>query len=239
MLRQPIRTPAITSLSLAIASSCGFLALGAPSAHADTLLQSFSDTYVLNPIPIGTSTAYGPASTFTVLPFDSSLGSLLTVTITWATSGAGTAIASSNGGSLSLANGGGTVVNSSTYGGYGTGAGDGAAPNQPIAVTLPDSGLITTFQPPSTGTTDDPAIWAAFIGAGPFSIRYQNPAIPGPYTVNYTTVSGSASITTTASVAYNYAPVPGPLALLGAPAAWCWSRRLRSRQRCAPGAPAD
>jgi hypothetical protein len=127
------------------------------------------------------------------------------------------------------------VVNSSTYGGYGTGAGDGAAPNQPFAVTLPDSGLITTFQPPSAGTTDDPAIWAAFTGAGPFTIRYQNPAIPGPYAVSYATVSGSASITTTASVAYNYAPVPGPLALLGAPAAWAWSRRLRTRQRCGRG----
>lgn len=65
------------------------------------MLQSYADTYTLNPIPFGNSTAYGPPSTFTVLPFDGSLGSLLSTTITWETSGAGGA----------------TLVNSSTCGG--------------------------------------------------------------------------------------------------------------------------
>jgi hypothetical protein len=221
---------AITSISLAIAASSGFLALEAPSAHAYTVLQSFADTYTLNPIPFGNSTAYGPPSTFTVLPFDASLGSLLSTTITWETSGAGVATASSNGGALTLANGGATLVNSSTYGGYGLGVGGGAAPNQLFSVTLPANGLTTTFLPANVGAPDDPAIWAAFTGLSPFSLRYLNPSIPGPYAVTYTTVSGSATITTTASVAYNYAPVPGPLALLMAPAAWSWSRRLRTRQ---------
>jgi hypothetical protein len=108
---------AITSVSLALAASSGFLALEAPSAHAYTVLQSFADTYTLDPIPFGNSTAYGPPSTFTVLPVDASIGSLLSTTTTWETSGAGVATASSNGGALTLANGGATLVNSSTCGG--------------------------------------------------------------------------------------------------------------------------
>jgi hypothetical protein len=99
-------------------------------------------------------------------------------------------------------------------------------------VLLQPNGLSTTFLPPNVGAPDDPVIWAAFTGLNPFTISYQNPSIPGPYEVTYTTVvSGRAVFTTTASVAYNYAPVPGPLALLVAPAAWSWSRRLRTRQR--------
>jgi len=160
-----------------LAASSGFLALEAPSAHAHSVLQSFADTYTLNPIPFGNSTAYGPPSTFTVLPFDASLGSLLSTTITWETSGAGAA----------------TLVNSSTYGGYGLGVGGGAAPHQLFSVTLPANELNTTFLPANVGAPDDPAIWAAFTGLSPFSLRYLKPSIPAP------------------------------LALLMAPAAWSWS----------------
>jgi hypothetical protein len=222
---------ALARPSLAGATSLFLLTLGIPATQALTVLQNFADTYTLDPLPFGNSTAYGPPSTFTVQPFDGALGSLLSTTITWETSGAGVATASSNGGALTLTNSGGTLVNSSTYDGYGLGVGGGAGPNQLFSVTLPANGLTTTFLPPNVGSPYDPVIWAAFTGLNTFTISYQNPSIPGPYAVTYTTVSGSAAITTTASVAYDYAPVPGPLAVLGAPAAWSWSRRLRRRQR--------
>lgn len=224
------RTSIAAGAALAAAVSCGWLVLDAPSANALTLLQSFTDTVIVDPIPFGANTTYGPPSTFTVQPFPASIGTLISTTITWATSGVGLATASSNGGALSLSNGGGTMVNLSTYGGYGTGAGDGAGPNQFFTVTLPASGLTTLFEDPSVGVSYDPIIWTAFTGLTPFSIRYQNPSIPGPYSITYTTVSGRASITTNASVMYNYTPVPGPLALLGAPAAWSWCRLLRQRR---------
>jgi hypothetical protein len=216
---------------LAGATSLFLLTLGIPAAQAQTVLQDFEDTYSLYIPPFGNSTAYGPPSTFTVQPFDAALGSLLSTTIMWETSGAGVATASSNGGALTLTNSGGTLVNSSTYGGYGLGVGGGAGPNQLFSVTLPANGLTTTFLPPNVSSSYDPVIWAAFTGLNPFSISYQNPSIPGPYAVTYTTVAFNAEITTTASVAYDYAPVPGPLAVLGAPAAWSWNRRLRRRQR--------
>ena len=222
---------AITSVSLSLAASYGFLALGAPSAQAQTVLQDFEDTYSLYIPTFGNGTAYGPPSTFTVLPFDGALGSLLSTTITWETSGLGRSVASSNGGALTLTNSGGTLVNSSIYDGYGRGVGGGAGPNQLFFVILTGNGLTTTFLPPNVSSSYDPVIWAAFTGLNPFTISYQNPSIPGPYAVTYTTVAFNAVITTTASVAYDYAPVPGPLAVLGAPAAWSWSRRLRRRHK--------
>ena len=131
-------------------------------------------------------------------------------------------------------------INSIAYAGAGGGGGNSAASGTTFSANSSPSPVTknTQFSNPASGY--NPAILAVFLGSTPFTITYccEASSLTTPYRFTYSNIeSGSAAFTTTASVTYNYvaspsvAGAPGPLPLLGAGAAWGWSRQLR--RRCA------
>ena len=215
--------------------------LPAQPAAALILQQSFSNSYSQSNFGLGTVEVYPPLTSFSVQPFDASLGTLNTATIEWNTGAIGTVVVGTgtDGGSLGFDFGGEVNLNAFAYGGYGGGGGDGAGPGQTIGVNLLPKGTTNTFSAANAGVTFDAGLWAAILGSAPYTLSYTG-SYPGgtPYRITSINIaSGNAVMTTTATVFYNYTPlnpiasVPGPLPLLGAGAAWSWSRRLR--RRCA------
>lgn len=213
--------------------------LPAQPAAALILQQSFSNSYSQTNFGLGTVVVYPPLTSFSVQPFDASLGTLNTATIEWNTGAIGTVVVGTgtDGGSLGFDFGGEVNLNAFAYGGYGGGGGDGAGSGQTIGVNLAPQGTTNTFSAANAGVTFDAGLWAAILGSTPYTLSYTG-SNPGgtPYRITSTNIaSGIASMTTTATVRYDYspsnpiAPVPGPLPLVGIGAAWGWSRRLRRR----------
>lgn len=222
-----------------IAVLSALFSLPALPAGALTLQQSFSNSYSQTSFGLGTVVVYPPFTSFSVQPFDASLGTLNTATIDWATGANGTVVVrtGTGGGALGFEFGGGVNLNTFPYGGYGGGGGDGAGPGQTIAVNLAPQGTTDSFSAANAGVTFDAGLWDAILGTTPYTLSYTG-TYPGgtPYRITSTNIaSGSAAMTTIARVLYDYTPlnpiasVPGPLPLLGAGAAWTWSRRLRRR----------
>lgn len=232
---------------LAIAA-LGLLTVAASNpAQAITSVQTFTTTDTLTsfaPASATQQTYYSPFPTFSVQPFNASLGTLTKTTIVWATTAAfnGTIGSAAGNGSASFSFGGTYYVDGVSYAGNGSGNGGGGNPSDTFSVSIASYGDTEEFLTSNAGVTYDPNILADFIGALAFPITYENTSNPGnsPYRFAYTNISsGSACFTTTASVTYDYvaapsaAAAPGPLPLLGAGAAWGWSRRLR--RRCGQG----
>ena len=222
-----------------IAVLSALFSLPALPAAALTLQQSFSNSYSQTNFGLGTVVVYPPLTSFSVQPFDASLGTLNTATIEWNTGAIGTVVVGTgtDGGSLGFEFGGGVNLNAFAYGGYGGGGGDGAGPGQTIGVNLAPQGTMDIFSAANAGVTFDAGLWAAILGTTPYTLSFTG-SYPGgtPYRITSINIaSGNASMTTTATVRYDYSPsnpivpVPGPLPLVGIGAAWGWSRRLRRR----------
>jgi hypothetical protein len=213
-------------------------------ALAATSLQTFSstDTFTaFSPASASTATYNSVLPQFTVQPFDSGLGTLSSTGIIWNTvvSFTGTIGTAGVGGNVSIGLSGQYYINSNSYAGAGGGGRNSAASGTTFSANSSPSPITknTQFSNPASGY--NPAILAVFLGSTPYTITYASLDSPfTPYTFYYSNIeSGSAAFTTTASVTYNYvaapsvAGAPGPLPLLGAGAAWGWSRQLR--RRCA------
>lgn len=216
-------------------------------ALAATSLQTFSstDTFTaFSPASASTATYNSVLPQFTVQPFDSGLGTLSSTGIIWNTvvSFTGTSGTAAGTGEVTINVGSGNqyYINSIAYAGAGGGGGNVAASGTTFSVNSSPSPITTTTtQFPNPASSYNPAILADFLGSTPYTITYGSLVSPfTPYAFDYSNIeSGSATFTTTASVTYNYvaapsvAGAPGPLPLLGAGAAWGWSRQLR--RRCA------
>jgi len=222
-----------------VTSAIGFGAvitgLSSP-ASALTVQQTFSNTFALNPIPVGTGSRSGPASIqFNVQPFDPALGTLNSATIEWLSSGSaslatGPAVAV---GTFSFSFGGSVSVNTSSYSGYGNGGGAGGAPFSTFSANIASTGTKKVFTQAQAGVGYDSLIWAAINGSAPYSVSFSSGSTSPIASMSYNNVLGQANIYTDATITYDYTPfatsVPGPTPLLGAAGAWRWSRRLRRR----------
>ncbi len=205
------------------------VAVGALPAEASTSTQTIGSIYQQTSFGLGNLSVYPPAPQFTVDPFDASLGELTSTTIRWASGADGsvTVAPGTGGGSWGLDFGGTVKVNDFPYNGYGGGDGYGAGPGETINFVLPHSGRSDTF------TAADGNVWGAFTGTIPYSIAFLGSYSGStPYRISTINISGGqARVITEAEVTYTYTPnttsVPGPLPLVGAAAAWRWSRRLR------------
>jgi hypothetical protein len=206
-----------------IALFSALLSLPALPATALTLQQSFSNSYSQTSFGLGTVVVHPPLTSFSVQPFDVSLGTLNTATIEWNTGAIGSVVVATGttGGSLGFDFGGGVNLNVFAYGGYGGGGGDGAGQGQSIGVNLAPQGTTDTFSAANAGVTFDAGIWDAILGTTPFTLSYTG-SYPGgtPYRITSINIaSGNASMTTTATVRYDYSPgnpivpVPGPCPL--------------------------
>jgi len=148
----------------------------------------------------------------------------------------GTSGTAAGSGTVSIGLSGQYYINSISYSGNGGGGGNAAASGTTFSANSSPVTNNTQFPIPVSGY--NPAFLALFLGSTPYPITYGSVPSTSPYTFYYSNIeSGSATFTTTASVTYNYvsapsiAGAPGPLPLLGAGAAWGWSRQLR--RRCA------
>jgi hypothetical protein len=220
--------------------AAALVAAAALPAQAASQSRSFSTTYQQSSFGLGTLSLYPPAPQFSVQPFDSSLGTLTSATIRWASGSKGTVTVApgTGGGAWGIEFGGAVSVNGFQYNGYGGGDGWGAGPGQSFSVLLPGSGRSDTF------TDADASVWGAFTGASPYTIAYLGSySGSSPYRITATNISGGlAEVISEADVTYTYIPdtppsAPGPLALLGAIAGWRTSRRLRrsATDRCRRG----
>jgi hypothetical protein len=239
------REAAGTAVPIVAIGALGLLTVAVSQpAWAVTSVQPFTttDTFTItSPASPVQATYYSPLPQFTVLPFNTALGTLTSTTIAWATTASfsGTVGAAEGGGGAGFSFGGSYFVDGAPYAGNGSGGGDGGTTGSTLSINIASYGSTYQFLSSDAGIYYDPNILAAFIGLNPYPITYSQGGNNSPYSFSYSNIAsgtGSGSVTTTASVTYDYvaapsASVPGPLPLLGVGAAWGWSRRLR--RRCA------
>ena len=206
----PIR-PRVALATLAL------LAISPSFARAGEILQTqdFSYTFAaftnaatlsFTPIPAG-----GFVATFN--PFDSSLGTLISTTVSWSITPAFTGVAGSTSSSYSSSFGGTYSVNATGYsgnGGGGTASASTIGATMNASFTVPDS---TTFIAADAGVHYDPAIEAAFTGTSPFPVSWAAGDSTVDFTADYVS-SGTLSVTGSASVTYDYQAVPEPASAL-------------------------
>lgn len=207
---------------------------GATPGKAALVTQSFTTTetftgFVAN--STGTTHIF-PLAQFSAQPFDASLGTLTSSTITWATTASFSGVAGNEAsvGTASFSLGGTYWVGDDSYAANGSGGGNGSSAGNSFSINIPPYGNTTEFLTSEAGSTYNPNILASFLGGNDFLLSYGSSPNISQYSIFFMNVeSGSASITTTATLTFDYEPVPGPLPLLGIGTAWGWSRRLRRR----------
>lgn len=222
------------SLAAALVAAAGM------PAEAASQSQSFSTTYQQSSFGLGLISLYPPAPQFSVQPFDSSLGTLTSATIRWATAANAsvTVAPGTGGGSWALEFGGALTVNGFPYNGYGGGKGAGAGPGERIDLQMDPVGRSDTF------TAAEATVWEAITGTAPYAIAFGGSYSGStPYRITaINTIGGEARVISQADVTYTYTPnpaptAPAPLPLLGAMACWRTSRRLRRSLTARDGQP--
>lgn len=143
-------------------------------------------------------------------PFDSSLGTLDSATITWNIAISGTVVAPADSTAvMSYSYSGNFFVNAIEDGGGGGGGAIVATPGETKVESLNPVTLNRSFP---SGASNNDAIWAVITGTNTFTLSWDTPVnvsnngttSPADYT---SVIDGSATIT------YNYTPVPEPSAL--------------------------
>jgi hypothetical protein len=223
----------------------GLVALaGSQPAQAGLVVQSFTTTETFSNFNPASATLQNFLFTrpqYTVQPFDASLGPLISATITWASSASFSGTvgnANTTSGSVGFSFGGNYRVDNISYTGNGSGGGNGATPGNTFTAGVSSFGSTKNFLASEAGITYDPNILTRFIGSSPFLIDFDNLNNSGgsPYAFSYTNIdSGLATVITNASVTYQFPDAPAPVPLLGAGAAWGWTRRLRRRCQSSDG----
>ena len=171
---------------------------------------------------------------FSVNPFNSSLGTLDSFTLAWNLNITGDGNGNGPASSLHVSYGGSTYVNTSVYNGWGdslNATGAGLYPTQSNSFTLTN-----TFTPANSGITYNPAILAAITGGSQFNATFKG----GPNTarMSYQDVSfASGEFTAGLTVTYNYtSAVPEPsfaVAGLALATATVFVRRRRAARHAA------
>lgn len=207
------------------------------SAHAATTAsasQTFHFPFTFSAVTTSSSQqyVYFPNSgndEATVLPFDTTLGTLDSVDVNWIWGVSFSGVTGASGGNVGVSMGGNAYLGTTGYGGTGTGGGNGAAPNTPFSAEAPQVFVRTNFTAAGAGVTYNPAIWATVSGNSSYTAKLAH----GDTSQTYT---GLASGTFTANadlvVTYNYTaaaiPEPSACALLGLGALGLVARRRRT-----------
>ncbi len=151
--------------------------------------------------------------TGTFVPFDATLGTLTSATVTFTATVdvSGTADpAAKTGGSLEVSFGGGFAVNGSTFNGTGGGFGPvTASAGDPLTGTLSLTGFTYSFLPEGAGVAYDPSIFGALTGSQAFSLGLN----PSGNTLKYANaVDLGISANGVLKLTYEYVPAtPAPV----------------------------
>ena len=178
------------------------------SSNAGVVTQTFNFTDTKSGAGSGTFiNANSSGATFTVNPFNTSLGTLDSFTFAWSLGMTGNGVGDAGGGSMSISYGGTTYVNTTSY--NGGGAGDSTGGIGTFSTLSKSSSITNNFTPANAGSTYDPAILATVTGGSAFSMSYNNgPSADTAYS-NYTNVvSATSTFTTDLTVTYNYTGAP-------------------------------
>ena len=168
--------------------------------YTDTKVATGSGTMILSNLN-GVS--------FSVNPFNSSLGTLDSFTTVWNLNITGSGVGADSSASLTVQYGGTVYVNSSSY--NGTGNGDSTGGAGPFTTLSKSSTMTNTYTVANAGITYDPAILTALTGGSQFSASYSNGTSNTAYATYVNATSATATFTAGLTVTYNYtAAVPEP-----------------------------
>ena len=153
-----------------------------------------------------------------VTPFNTTLGTLESVTVLWTYSSSFQGLTGSApaGGEASVSIGGTFYIGNSGYDGNGTGGSNGAASDTSFTFTTETIADQTEFTAAKAGVSQDPAIWAAVTGNSSYAAKW---ALSGTNNgLQYINLaSGTLDTDLTLDVTYHYtpSPVPEPASVLG------------------------
>ena len=139
-------------------------------------------------------------ATATINPFEAALGTLDKVTINWDFGGSFTGTVGASSGSASLSIAGTAYGNTTSY--SGSGGSNGAASGVTFSASQSNSTIYNDFLPSNAGVTYSPAILAAFTGANPYTVTFNNGG--GRYFYDHSVASGTATSYRDVVVTYTY-----------------------------------
>ncbi len=202
-------------------------ALVCGAAQAATVVQTKTYTFSASLNGSGSVPPNASGIALTVDPFDASLGTLESFTISWAPATVTfTGVVNPTGGNGSLSGGlGGTLsIDGAGYGGRSNGSGASGGANASLDASFTLSATSDTFLVSGAGTTYNPAYLASVRDSTPFDISLSNTA-----SYSYTNLaSGLISVSMPLTVTYTYTPVPEPsAAVLGGLGALALLRRRK------------
>lgn len=199
-------------LVLGLALCAGFTLQSARAAS--TVTQTFEFPEEVTSWQFGSDQShyfYFPESYQTnVAPFDTTLGVLETVTLTWtfAASFSGFASNDPSGGGVGLSFGGNVYIGGNGYSGGGSGGGHGAGPDGTLSMTSSPMSIDKEFTAAGAGVTYNPAIWPVLNGSSPWPAEFDNNV--GSYFMYNDVASGTFTSTLGLEVTYHYTPSPVP-----------------------------
>ncbi len=217
-------------LSIVITSLLGAFSF---ATQAASVPQTFNFPFTFSDVTTSSSSQsiYLPNSgnnEATVLPFDTTLGTLDSVDVNWTWGVSFSGVTGANAGGVSLSMSGSVSLLGSVYSGSGTGGGNSAAPNTSFSTVVSPASVNKNFTAAGAGVTYDPAIWAAFSGNSSYTAKLAL----GNSSLSYVNLaSGTFTSNADLVVTYNYTaaavPEPSAFALLGVGALYLAARRRR------------
>jgi len=204
-----MRTSFFSPLFIAAVFFCGTALRADATPLTVTATASFPTTYTAFTDTVPTQDVFfsGPAIA-TINPFNAALGTLDKVSINWDFGGSFTGTVGTSSGSATFSIAGTAYVNTTSYSGNGGGGSNGAAPGVTFSASQSNGVIDNDFLPANAGVTYDPALLAAFTGANPYTVTFNNGG--SRYFYYNSVVSGTATSYRDVSVTYTYTPSAVP-----------------------------
>lgn len=212
----------------------GSVGVGVSEAGVVTQTRSFQDIKTVS--GSGTFTHIGGEGLdFSVNPFNASLGTLNSFTISWSFNVLISGVAGASLPNVGTSFSGGLWVEDQNYWGYGNGTSLGGNPNASFGPASAGGTATANFYPSGAGSSYAPQILSYITGSNPFDLRYYaygSDVSSGFYGTNVVSYRSELDIDMTLTYNYTAAPVPEPtsMAIFGLGTLGVVYRTRRKRQ---------